>query len=136
MSVSWKRVSPPETTTPSRLRLARTCYDHLAGEIAVNIYQFMTDHGWFSADGSAITQEGRKQFLQLGISLDQKTSRKPCCACLDWSERRFHLGGYAGAAFLHHCEQHKWLTRTPGYREVYITQREKLAFQKHFNVFS
>ncbi|WP_244208734.1 MULTISPECIES: hypothetical protein [Xenorhabdus] len=116
------------------LSIARTCYDHLAGEIAVEIYDFMVGEGWFDADGISITLEGRKQSQQLGIVLDPKTKRKECCACLDWSERRFHLGGDAGAAFFIHCEQKGWLTRTSGFREVNITSGGKLAFKKLFNV--
>lgn len=134
MSISWHRISPFKTRIPSLLRIARTCYDHLAGEVAVEIYDFMVSEGWFNVDGISITLEGRKQFQQLGIVFDPKTRRKECCACLDWSERRFHLGGYAGAAFLIHCEQKGWLTRTQGFREVNITSDGKLAFKKLFNV--
>ncbi|WJV64369.1 hypothetical protein PCO86_12740 [Pectobacteriaceae bacterium CE70] len=60
--------------------------------------------------------------------------KKACCACLDWSERRFHLGGAAGAAFFITCEQKGWLTKTPGFREVTITPDGKRAFRKLFNV--
>ncbi len=82
----------PETRTPSRLRQARTCYDHLAGEAAVAIYRYMEQQAWIDAQGSALTEEGERQFQRLGVMLDPQTRRKPCAACLDWSERRFHLG--------------------------------------------
>lgn len=100
MGLSWGRITPPETTAPESMRHARTCYDHLAGTVAVQIYDFMQAAGWLAADGSALTLSGREAFLSLGIALNANTRRKACCACLDWSERRFHLGGEAGAALL------------------------------------
>jgi hypothetical protein len=60
----------------------------------------MSHAGWFGADGTFLTDEGFRQFKILGIDLEHKTKRKICCGCLDWSERRFHLGGEAGAQFL------------------------------------
>jgi DNA-binding transcriptional ArsR family regulator len=100
MGLSWSRITPPETTAPKAMREARTCYDHLAGTVAVQIYDFMQAEGWLEADGSALTLYGREQFLKLGIPLSAHPRRKARCACLDWSERRFHLGGEAGAALL------------------------------------
>ncbi|KAA8998942.1 helix-turn-helix transcriptional regulator [Affinibrenneria salicis] len=135
MGISWRSPSLAKVGTPSSLRVARTCYDHLAGEIAVHIYDFMVAEGWVTSDGSSITPSGQKHFQQSGITLNPKTRRKKCCACLDWSERRFHLGGDAGAVFFTHCEQHGWLTRVPGYREVNISPCGKLAFKKLFGLY-
>ncbi|ATA22827.1 transcriptional regulator [Brenneria goodwinii] len=132
MGVSWRSASSAKISTPSSLRVARTCYDHLAGEIAVHIYDFMVAEGWVTSDGVSLTLSGQKQFRELGIILNLKTRRKTCCACLDWSERRFHLGGEAGAAFFTYCEQKEWLTRIPGFREVTITSNGKLALKKLF----
>lgn len=134
MGVSWKRVPAPETRAPLQLRTTRTCYDHLAGEIAVRIYDVMISRNWFDAGGNSMTPEGCKQFQALGVVLDTQTRRKACCACLDWSERRFHLGGDAGAAFFAHCEKKGWLTRVPGYREVTITTSGKVALKRMFNI--
>lgn len=134
MGVSWKRIEPAETRAPMGLRTTRTCYDHLAGEVAVKIYDVMVNEGWFDSAGTSMTPEGRKRFQALGVVLDAKTRRKACCACLDWSERRFHLGGDAGAAFFTHCEQKGWLTRVPGFREVNITSSGKLAFRRLFTL--
>ena len=58
---------PPETSAPKAMREARTCYDHLAGAVAVQIHDFMQAEGWLEADGSALTLYGREQFLALGI---------------------------------------------------------------------
>lgn len=134
MGVSWQSPSSAKITTPSSLRLARTCYDHLAGEVAVNIYDFMQAEGWIVADGSTLTAKGKQQFERLGITTNPHSRRKACSACLDWSERRYHLGGEAGAAFFAYCEQKKWLTRLVGYREVIFTPAGQRAMKKWFGV--
>ncbi|MEN4702413.1 winged helix-turn-helix domain-containing protein [Pantoea agglomerans] len=121
MGVSWRRIAAPASTTPTSLRSARTCYDHLAGDIAVQIYAAMAQQGWITPEGSAVTLLGLQQFAALQIDLSQPGRRRACCGCLDWSERRFHLGGYAGAALLSAFETQGWLTRQPGYREVVFT---------------
>lgn len=136
MGVSWRSASSAKINTPSSLRVFRTCYDHLAGEIAVHIYDFMVSEGWITSDGASMTPFGQEQFRELGIMSTSKIRRKACCGCLDWSERRFHLGGEAGAAFFAHCEQKGWLTRTPGFREITITSSGKLAFKKLFGLYT
>ncbi|MCJ7926004.1 MAG: winged helix-turn-helix domain-containing protein [Pantoea vagans] len=121
MGVSWRRIAAPQSTTPTSLRTARTCYDHLAGEVAVQIYAAMAHQDWITPTGDAVTLYGQQQFAALRIDLSQPGRRRACCSCLDWSERRFHLGGYAGAALLTAFEVQGWLTRQPGYREVTFT---------------
>jgi len=121
MGVSWRRIAAPQSRTPTSLRTARTCYDHLAGEVAVQIYDVMTQQGWITPEGSAVTLYGQQQLATLQIDLSQPGRRKICCGCLDWSERRFHPGGYVGAALLSAFDAQGWLTRQPGYREVTFT---------------
>nr|WP_276529605.1 winged helix-turn-helix domain-containing protein [Lelliottia aquatilis] len=133
MGISWSRIMPPETTAPKSMREARTCYDHLAGTIAVQIYDFMQTENWLEPDGSALTVHGRAQFLKLGIPVNTHSRRKACCACLDWSERRFHLGGEAGAALLIFLETKGWIQRVAGYREVVVTPSGKAAIGQHFS---
>lgn len=133
MGLSWRRITPPETSAPKALREARTCYNHLAGTVAVQIYDFMQAEGWLEADGSALTLYGREQFLKLGIPLNAHPRRKACCACLDWSERRFHLGGEAGTALLTYLESKGWIQRVMGYREVVVTASGKSAITRHFS---
>ncbi|EKS7111161.1 TPA: winged helix-turn-helix transcriptional regulator [Enterobacter ludwigii] len=133
MGLSWSRITPPETTAPKALREARTCYDHLAGTVAVQIYDFMQAQGWLETDGSALTVYGREQFLTLGISLSTNPRRKACCACLDWSERRFHLGGEAGAALLAYLDSNGWIQRVAGFRDVVVTASGNVAIKKRFS---
>ncbi|AMO47478.1 DNA-binding transcriptional regulator, ArsR family [Kosakonia oryzendophytica] len=134
MGVSMRGGRALATRTPVELRRARTCYDHLAGEIAVDIYEFMQREGWVTDEGSAVTEPGKRKLEALGVTLDPRTRRKPCCACLDWSERRFHLGGDAGASLLIAFEHKGWLRRTPGYREVTVTDEGKSALFRVFGV--
>lgn len=134
MGVSWRRFSIPDSTAPASLRRARTCYDHLAGEIAVQIYDTLLQQAWITADGSAVTVYGQQQFAALQIDLSQPGRRKACCGCLDWSERRFHLGGYAGAALLTAFEQQGWLSRNPGYREVKLSTAGLRQLRQIFGV--
>lgn len=134
MGVSLRGAQAPVTRTPLALRQARTCYDHLAGEIAVGVYAFMQREGWITNDGRAVTDLGKRRLEKIGVTLDPHTRRKPCSACLDWSERRFHPGGDVGVALLIAFEQQGWLRRTPGYREVTVTEEGKTAFNRVFGV--
>ena len=134
MGVSMKSRQIPATRTPAHLRVARTCYDHLAGKIAVRIYEFMCEEGWLEPDGSMLTLTGKLHFQNMGAMTNPDTKRKKSCTCLDWSERNFHLGGDAGAALLTAFEQKGWITRIPGYREVNITDNGKKAFLRIFQI--
>ena len=134
MGISWKRIPAPQTRAPLQLRATRTCYDHLAGELAVKIYDFMLRERWLEPDGNALTSEGKAHFQRIGAVLDPRPRRKPCCPCLDWSERRFHLGGDAGQALMTLLLQKEWITRTPGYREVTVTGGGRVALSRLFGV--
>ncbi len=134
MAMAGKSAVSLATRTPGTLRMARTCYDHLAGEVAVAIYDFLQQEAWLTADGTALTTLGEAHFSRLGITLDAGSRRKACCACLDWSERRFHPGGAVGAALLQWGVQKGWFTLTPGYREVTISEAGKRALGQHFGL--
>ncbi len=111
MSFSTVHVSQAKITTPEHLRKARTCYNHLAGEIAVKIYQVLCQEEWITKDGTEITEFGDKHFKLMGLNFQAKHSRNICCPCLDWSERRFHLGGQIGSALLNHAQTQGWIKR-------------------------
>jgi hypothetical protein len=132
MGITFQVSSPSRSKVPKELLKARTCYDHLAGEIAVKLYDSLVKNNWIDSDGKEITVQGQEKLLQLGINLDAKTRRKKCCPCLDWSERKFHVGGYLGASLLSFFESNNWIERVPGYREVIITSKGKKELQRHF----
>ncbi len=117
--------------TPSRLRSARTCYDHMAGTVAVSMHDRFQALGWFSPRYD-LTPEGAKAFAALGIDLDstRQLRRRFAYACLDWSERRPHVGGALGAALLKVALKRKWVTQDLDSRALYVTgfgRRELLA---------
>lgn len=134
MGVSMRPRAASPSRTPGHLRYARTCYDHLAGELAVKIYGFMLQKKWLQPEGSSLTAVGKAQFDALGAILHPESRRKACCACLDWSERRFHLGGDAGHALMTRFLQKGWLVRVPGYREVNVTTEGARAMRQLFRI--
>ncbi len=121
-----------------QLRYGRTCYDHLAGQIGVGLTTALVERGYLlSQDGSfAVSQEGETFFTELGIDMVQlrRKRRAFAHACLDWSERKHHLGGALGHGLLHICLNRGWIERVPDIRAIRVTAAGQFAFQKHFGV--
>ena len=126
----------------SALRAARTCYDHLAGTLAVGIADAMVEKGLveFAEDAGAVTPDGLTFLENLGIS-DQAALSKPsarrrifCKPCLDWSERRPHLAGRIGALLRDHCFEQNWVRRAGDGRALTITPKGQQAFHQHFGL--
>jgi DNA-binding transcriptional ArsR family regulator len=124
--------------TPSRLRAARTCYDHMAGTLGVALHDRFQALGWLSASSTGggnaldLTLDGTKAFAALGIDLDAtRTLRRQFgYACLDWSERRPHVGGALGAALLNVALKRKWVLQDLDSRALGVTslgRREMLT---------
>lgn len=125
-------------STPSRLRAARTCYDHMAGTVGVLLHDRFKALRWLSdssTDGDKaydLTRDGEKGFESLGIDLEatRKLRRRFAYACLDWSERRPHVGGALAAGLLEVALKRKWLTQDLDSRILGITnlgRREMLT---------
>ena len=95
------------------MRLARSCYDHMAGTLAVNITDAMQGRGYieFEGDGGSVTDKGKSFLADFGIDLAVAAHSKRvfCRPCLDWSERRYHLAGTVGAALMHRALELKWV---------------------------
>ena len=110
------RSSPREPA----LRKARVCYDHMAGELGVLVYESLARHGALAldADGVALTPGGAALLGRIGIGVaGLPPSRRPFCrTCLDWSERRTHLAGTLGTLMLARFETLGWARRIPGSR--------------------
>ena len=135
MGVAWASSTPRKISTPLSLRHARTCYDHLAGEIAVMLFDTLISRQWITAEGDALTPLGQDKLAEIGIEVGAGVSRrKRCCGCLDWSERRYHTGGVLGAALLTHFEQQRWITTTTGSRQVTFTPLGIRKLQIHFGI--
>src|SRR5471032_2079052 len=117
--------------TPDRLRHARTCYDHMAGTVAVALHDQLCAQGWLIAEENnyRLSPTGAAAMAALGIDVSalQRQRRRFACPCLDWSERRPHLGGQLGAAILNAFEQHAWVVRQLDSRGMDVTSKGKKA---------
>jgi DNA-binding transcriptional ArsR family regulator len=104
------------------LRRARSCYDHLAGDLAVRMFDSFVARGLLKRDGDELhlTAKGRRAFAGKAIDLAAiEQERRPLCrCCLDWSERRSHLSGALGAAIFDHMLARGWASRRAGSRIV------------------
>lgn len=117
--------SRPGPNEPA-LRRARICYDHLAGEIAVTLMGRLRANGAIAPGGEGITltRHGRAMFDALGADVSVRRRGRPLCReCLDWSERRPHLAGAAGAALLGRMVELGWMHRVADTRAITVTRR-------------
>jgi DNA-binding transcriptional ArsR family regulator len=116
------------------LRRARVCYDHLAGEEGIRLVDGLVSSGWLNTKdgGFVITVPGRRYLCEFGLDMDalEKQKRPLCRACLDWSERRPHLGGGLGAALLRRFQEQGWMRRLEGSRVVQVTPKGQLGLRR------
>ena len=131
-----QRAAPrPARTVPVDMRYARTCYDHMAGELSVQLFERMLSHKLLSLHGNTLeaTADGIAQLAQWGIDAAGQRSRRRrfACTCPDWSVRRPHLGGALGAALLDAWSSHGWVERTERPRILRVTP----SGHQHFNDF-
>jgi DNA-binding transcriptional ArsR family regulator len=137
-------MAPPRQAAPRSLAVAsrhqalaraRTCYDHLAGVLGVRITEAMTQRDLLDLDrGLALTDEGARWFAALGITLPPATRRPLVRSCLDWTERRPHLAGAAGAALCGHAMNRRWITRIGTGRAVALTEAGRDALYSHLGL--
>jgi len=123
------------------MRLARSCYDHLAGTLGVAIADAMIARGMIelAADGGVVTDDGIGFLREFGVGdaleeASRSRSRRPFCRpCLDWSERRPHLGGVIGKAISERCFDRGWIKRMRGTRAIEITPRGRIGLRETFD---
>lgn len=131
--------------TPTHLRYARSCYDHLAGTLAVALHDQLLQQGWLiSSDNNPLADNRHYQLtsageqllsaLQVQLAPKPRSRRQYACACLDWSERKAHLGGHLGAALLDMMLTQQWLLREPDERVLHLTAKGQKALQQHFGL--
>jgi DNA-binding transcriptional ArsR family regulator len=129
-------------STPPALRAARTCYDHMGGTLAVALHDCVLAKGWLAqADGAegptyATTDEGEQALKALGVDLEaaQGARRRFAFGCLDWSERRPHVGGALGAALLGVALKRKWVLRELDSRALEITTHGLSELRSRFGI--
>jgi DNA-binding transcriptional ArsR family regulator len=115
--------------TPSELREARTCYDHIAGKLGVAIHNCFTKMRWLkeNSTGYELSTKGTTFLEGLGINVDamNQERRKFAYPCIDWSERQPHIGGALGAAILKIALDRKWVVRELDSRALNVTRLGK-----------
>jgi DNA-binding transcriptional ArsR family regulator len=120
------------------LRRARVCYDHLAGDLGVGLYDGLLCKGYITASTRPLelTPKGRRALADFGIDLAPlvKMRRPLCKTCLDWSERRTHMAGALGAALLQRFYQLKWAQRERGSRIVRFSPAGERELRRVFGI--
>lgn len=119
------------------LRRARSCYDHLAGHLAVAMFERFIERRRLARNGDDLrmTADGRRFFAKGGIDVEalERSRRAPCRCCLDWSERKYHLGGTLGAAILDRIVEQGWAVREAKTRIVRFSPGGERKLQTWFS---
>lgn len=140
MGVAYKTGAVRVRSSPREpaLRKARVCYDHLAGELGVLVYDGLLLKNALLLNGLGIelTPGGAQLFQGIGIDVDAvRRSKRPLCrSCLDWSERRNHLAGALGAALLQRILEIGWAKRVEGTRVMAFTDAGEKALRRIFQL--
>lgn len=125
-------------TRQAQLKAARTCYDHLAGELGTALADAMLAQQWLTYDEThdalALTPEGLRQADTWGWALDSRQRMPLVRACLDWSERRYHAAGQVGRALAQWMFAQGWLVRGSESRVVLVTEDGRHALETWFNL--
>ncbi|APH67449.1 Helix-turn-helix domain protein [Bacillus subtilis] len=133
-----KVTSLKDSKEKSDLHFARTCYDHLAGYVGVQMTHSLVEQGILKKVdlNFEVTSEGSLFFSKLGINEEHQRHKRRAFArcCLDWSERQHHIAGALGNALLVRMLEEEWIVRMPKTRAVRMTQSGKTAFEKYFKV--
>jgi DNA-binding transcriptional ArsR family regulator len=128
----------PLSRQAAELRAARVCYDHLAGQLGVRIAEAMVARGYLvlEDDGGRITEAGTRYLWDLGIDtrIAGKGRRHLCRACLDWTERRPHIGGAIGAALAERWLALGWISRAKDSRAVSVTPAGERGFRESLGI--
>lgn len=128
MRVAPRRPVASAARQDEPIRRARFCYDHLAGSLGTGLFTLMVKKGWLQDDATQpnqlqLTPRGDKALsaLDVDVGAAQARRRQFACRCLDWSERRDHLGGALGAAIAQQLQALRWIERRKHSREVKVT---------------
>jgi hypothetical protein len=136
-AIDVPEVTPLRRPRPATdLAFARSCYDHIAGTLGVQLFQTIQARRFVAVaeQQPRLTSTGVAFFERLGINVEalDRNRRPTVRCCLDWTERRHHLGGGLGAAVLDLALRKQWLTRRHDQRVLRITATGRAALQQHF----
>jgi DNA-binding transcriptional ArsR family regulator len=128
----------PASKRDDNMRRARTCYDHFAGVLGVSLAERLAEREFVILGGEAgeVTPAGSEFLAGLGVDLDAARAKRRlfCRPCIDWTERRPHIGGALGAALASRCFELKWVERVHGSRALTITVTGRQSLRKYFAI--
>jgi DNA-binding transcriptional ArsR family regulator len=128
----------PRSKADDLIRHARTCYDHFAGELGVGIADRLIarDCVVLGNEAGEVTDAGTAFLTQLGVDLSAARARRRvfCRPCVDWTERRPHIGGAVGAALANRCFELGWVERLRDCRALVITPSGRRGFMERFDL--
>jgi DNA-binding transcriptional ArsR family regulator len=131
-------VALDQSTAFERMRLARSCYDHLAGRLGVGVTDRLIERGAIAQRGTDFVLGARANavFSAFGIDLEEAHESRRAFArvCTDWTERRPHLAGSLGAAVLELFLRKRWVTRNAKDRTLHVTPDGARALQTNFDL--
>ncbi|BBN83678.1 transcriptional regulator [Pseudoalteromonas sp. A25] len=141
LSISASMSGSNITTGPkdNRLKRSRICYDHLAGELAVELFNTLINNELLIIEDTEqlkLTDPGLQFFTNIGFdaSVANKSRRPLCKSCLDWSERRSHLAGYLGKWILSDVVTRQWASRDLDSRAIEFNAHGLQAFKKKYGI--
>ena len=138
LSITSFEVPALKPSTPCHLRHARTCYDHLAGEVGVMLHDALLVGEWLCQEQGdyELTPKGIEHLTRIGMDLtpDTRARRRFAFPCLDWSQRCAHVGGTLGAVLLGHMVQDKWLVRALDSRALTVTAKGRKRLASAFDI--
>jgi DNA-binding transcriptional ArsR family regulator len=139
MAVSPPRARAGASEAPlDGLRLARTCYDHLAGRLGVSVTEAMVRRRVLRPSGRdfLVTPAGTRFLGRLGVEVEKTRGERRTFARqgLDWSERRPHLAGSLGAAVARQCLDLRWVRRVGEERTLALTPQGLRGLRTWFGI--
>jgi len=136
--LSPRAVSPRADGAPEPLARARMCYDHVAGRLGVDITEALLARRLLKwrEQALALPAAGRHWFERIGVDVGAlERGRRPLLrSCLDWTERREHLGGALGAALAMHLLERDWIRRERGTRALLVTSEGRSGLARTLGI--
>ncbi|MGC5326028.1 ArsR/SmtB family transcription factor [Brevibacillus sp. SYSU BS000544] len=121
-----------------QLRFARTCYDHLAGQVGVSISQALLERGYLTENEKEyeLTASGHDWLKHMGLNVEEQRKKRRAFArkCLDWSERHHHISGSLGVSIASRFVELGWIAKLPGSRAVVLTDQGKEGLQRELGI--
>jgi hypothetical protein len=128
----------PKSKSDEHLRYARTCYDHIAGMLGVGLAERLTERGLviLGDEAGEVTAAGAELLSGLGVDLSGARAKRRifCRPCVDWTERRAHIGGAVGAALATRCFELKWIERIRDSRALTVTPAGRRGLMEIFEL--